>query len=84
MQPSKGLLCNAFAYRTHWPALGRPHRVVMEIDVVNRVRPLARIDRGLGGEVEAIEVADAGEMNDLHRHLDAPLVQQCRRGPTRG
>jgi len=56
----------------------------MEIDVVNRVRPLARIDRGLGGEVEAIEVADAGEVNDLHRHLDAPLVQQCRRGPTRG
>lgn len=35
---------------------------------------LARIERGLSGKVEAVEVAHAGKVSDLHRHLDAPLV----------
>jgi hypothetical protein len=27
---------------------------------------LARVDRGLGGEVEAVEIAPTGEVGDLH------------------
>jgi hypothetical protein len=39
-----------------------------------KVADLARIEWGLGGKVEAIEVAHAREVNDLHGHLDAPFV----------
>src|SRR5208283_5729007 len=35
---------------------------------------LARVERGLGGEVEVVEVAGARKVGDLARHLDAPLV----------
>ena len=35
---------------------------------------LARIDRGLGSEVKAVEVARCGEVRDLAGHLDPPLV----------
>ncbi len=35
---------------------------------------LPRVERGLGGEVEALEVARAGKMRDLAGHGDAPLV----------
>jgi hypothetical protein len=34
----------------------------------------ARVDRGPGGEVEAVELAHAREAGDHQRHLDAPLV----------
>jgi len=39
-----------------------------------KLADLARIDRGLRGKVEAVEIAHAREVGDLHRHLDAPLV----------
>ena len=35
---------------------------------------LPRIERRLGGKVEAVEVARRGEVGDLPCHLDAPLV----------
>ena len=35
---------------------------------------LPPIERGLGGEVETVEVAHGREVGDLARHLDAPLV----------
>src|SRR6516225_7021388 len=35
---------------------------------------LPRIERGLGGKVEAVEVAYHREVGDLARHLDEPLV----------
>ena len=38
------------------------------------VADLARIDRGLGREVEAGEVPRRREVGDLAAHLDAPLV----------
>jgi hypothetical protein len=37
-------------------------------------RILPRIERRRGGKVEAVEVAHRGEVGDLPRHLDAPLV----------
>jgi hypothetical protein len=35
---------------------------------------LPRIERGLGGEVETVEIAHRREVGNLARHLDAPLV----------
>ena len=35
---------------------------------------LALVDRGLGREVEAVEIAPIGEVGDLDRHLDPPLI----------
>lgn len=35
---------------------------------------LPRIERGLGSEVKAVEVAHRREVGNLARHLDAPLV----------
>jgi hypothetical protein len=35
---------------------------------------LPRIERRLGGKVEAVEGARSGEVSDVPRHLDAPLV----------
>ena len=35
---------------------------------------LLLVERGLGGEVEAVEVAQGGKVGDLGPHLDAPFV----------
>ncbi len=35
---------------------------------------LLLVERGLGGEVEAVEIAQGREVGDLGRHLDAPFV----------
>jgi hypothetical protein len=35
---------------------------------------LAWIERGLGGKIEAVEVANHREVGDLARHLDAPFI----------
>src|SRR5438132_589283 len=35
---------------------------------------LPRIERGLGGKVETVEIAHCREVGNLARHLDAPLV----------
>jgi hypothetical protein len=35
---------------------------------------LPLVDRRLGGEVEAIEIADKGEPGEANAHLDAALV----------
>jgi hypothetical protein len=35
---------------------------------------LSAVERGLGGKVEAVEVAHCREVGDLARHLDPPLV----------
>ena len=39
-----------------------------------KLADLPRIERGLGGEVKAVEVAHRREVSDLPRHLDASLI----------
>ena len=39
-----------------------------------KLADLPGIERGLGGEVEAVQLAHRREMRDLARHLDATLV----------
>jgi len=39
-----------------------------------KLAELLLVERGLGGEVEAVEIAQGGEVGDLGRHGDAALV----------
>jgi hypothetical protein len=60
------------------PDTGRPEQqqrfTVRNPAAGRQLAQMAGIERGLGGEVEGLEVAHAGKMGDLDPHLDPSLV----------